>query len=415
MRDARDQRPPSARLPRRSRGDDRLGACRRAASPGARRTSSAGPSHGRGRGRARRRRTPDPRASSPNGQDGIYQGEAVLDDDGRGNSDIHIRATVTKTRQRPVDRPFRLAREVTGFINSSYPNMHSAVGVALSLPDGPAHAEERRHVPPGEGHRQGGHGGLGQARRAGDARAPTIAARKSSRRSSRRWRPPAPTGRWPAGAAVSASRSRARTRAETDPSSGISSRRGRAAALRRPATAGPAAANGRRRAGSSSAASRSPRCASRCSSRATSSAPIPAATGRFAAARAVIVEMVVETDEPPRQHRRRRRRHGACGMLGGEDGAPHRYDPALGQRRPIGGRLKTKEVGLTVVAAGRAVFEDAKSGGGGWLRHDEAKPSSFRLPRACPGGPRIASGGRVAGPSLAKAIVTAASRCTGSA
>ena len=43
---------------------------------------------------------------------------------------------------------------------------------------------------------------------------------------------------------------------EASPLSGISSRRGRAAAPRRPATAGPAPANGRRRAASSSAASK---------------------------------------------------------------------------------------------------------------------------------------------------------------
>ena len=29
-------------------------------------------------------------------KDGVYRGEAMLDDDGRGNKDIHIRATVTK-------------------------------------------------------------------------------------------------------------------------------------------------------------------------------------------------------------------------------------------------------------------------------------------------------------------------------
>ena len=43
-------------------------------------------------------------------KDGVYFGEALLDDDGRGNEDIHIRATVTKSRQRSDDRPVRLAR-----------------------------------------------------------------------------------------------------------------------------------------------------------------------------------------------------------------------------------------------------------------------------------------------------------------
>ena len=73
-------------------------------------------------------------------QDGVYQGEALLDDDGRGNSDIHIRATVTK---RGSDLTIDLSdshEQVTSFVNSSYPNMYSSVVVALSYlidPDTP--------------------------------------------------------------------------------------------------------------------------------------------------------------------------------------------------------------------------------------------------------------------------------------
>src|SRR5207248_6470315 len=73
-------------------------------------------------------------------QDGIYHGEALLDDDGRGNEDIHIRATVTKTGS---DLNIDLSdshEEVQSFINSSYPNMYSSVVVALSYlidPDTP--------------------------------------------------------------------------------------------------------------------------------------------------------------------------------------------------------------------------------------------------------------------------------------
>ena len=73
-------------------------------------------------------------------QDGIYQGEALLDDDGRGNEDIHIRATVTK---RGSDLTIDLSDshpQVTSFINSSYSNMYSSVVVALSYlidPDTP--------------------------------------------------------------------------------------------------------------------------------------------------------------------------------------------------------------------------------------------------------------------------------------
>src|SRR6185436_14565162 len=65
--------------------------------------------------------------------DGIYRGEALLDDDGRGNDDIHIRATITKSG---CDLKIDLSDshdEVASFINSSYPNTYSAVVVALSF------------------------------------------------------------------------------------------------------------------------------------------------------------------------------------------------------------------------------------------------------------------------------------------
>ncbi|MBO0737171.1 MAG: hydantoinase B/oxoprolinase family protein [Alphaproteobacteria bacterium] len=73
-------------------------------------------------------------------KDGVYYGEALLDDDGRGHDDIPIRATVTK---RGSDLTIDLSRsheQVASFVNSSYPNMFSAVVVALSYlidPDTP--------------------------------------------------------------------------------------------------------------------------------------------------------------------------------------------------------------------------------------------------------------------------------------
>jgi N-methylhydantoinase B len=72
--------------------------------------------------------------------DGVYHGEALLDDDGRGHQDIPIRATVTK---RGSDLTIDLSdshAEVESFVNSSYANTYSAVVVALSFlidPDTP--------------------------------------------------------------------------------------------------------------------------------------------------------------------------------------------------------------------------------------------------------------------------------------
>jgi N-methylhydantoinase B len=73
-------------------------------------------------------------------RDGVYRGQAVLDDDGHGARDIVIRATVTK---RGSDLTVDLSEsdpQVRGFVNSSYPNMRAAVCMALAYlldPDTP--------------------------------------------------------------------------------------------------------------------------------------------------------------------------------------------------------------------------------------------------------------------------------------
>src|SRR5260370_444728 len=60
-----------------------------------------------------------------------------------------------------------------------------------------------------------------------------------------------------------------------------------------------------------------------------------------------IVEMVVETAEPAVGNTAGDGiRHGACGILGGEDGLPHRYRLHSGNAEPR--TIKTKEVGLPI-------------------------------------------------------------------
>ena len=85
-------------------------------------------------------------------------------------------------------------------------------------------------------------------------------------------------------------------------------------------------ASGRRPAASSSAASRCRRCAFPCTFAATSSAPTAAATDAIAAVRAA------SSSSSSRRASRRVGntagdgiKYGACGLLGGEDGKPHRY------------------------------------------------------------------------------------------
>ncbi len=66
-------------------------------------------------------------------RDGVYNGEALLDDDGRGNQDIAIRATVTKQGSDLVVDLSGSDPQVASFLNSSYANMRSAVAMALAF------------------------------------------------------------------------------------------------------------------------------------------------------------------------------------------------------------------------------------------------------------------------------------------
>ena len=217
--------------------------------------------------------------------DGEYEGVAHLDDDGHGFHDIHIRARVTV---RGSDLSIDLGDshpQVLGFVNSSYPNMRSAVAMALAYLIDP-------HTPKNDGTfrplrviAKEGHRGLGAGGRAGDARDQPLRAgdHGGDHARARAGVPRARDGGLGGGA--SASRSRARTRATAARSSGTCSTPAPVAAPLRPATGGRPAASGRPRAASSSAASRWPRCASRCTSAVTSFAPTAAATGATAAGR----------------------------------------------------------------------------------------------------------------------------------
>jgi N-methylhydantoinase B len=75
------------------------------------------------------------------------------------------------------------------------------------------------------------------------------------------------------------------------------------------------------------------------------------------------VEMVVETTEPTVGNTAGDGvRHGACGILGGEDGVPHRYTLHSEGWPPRA--IKTKEVGLIVQPGDVLILESG--GGGGW-------------------------------------------------
>jgi N-methylhydantoinase B len=64
-------------------------------------------------------------------KDGVYKGVAILDDDGHGRTDIHIRATVT-VRGTDIEVDLTESDEqAVSFINSSHANMQSACAMAF--------------------------------------------------------------------------------------------------------------------------------------------------------------------------------------------------------------------------------------------------------------------------------------------
>ena len=64
-------------------------------------------------------------------QDGVFFGEAFLDDDGRGHRDIRIAAKVTK-RGSDIEVDLTASDpQVDSFVNSSHANMHAAVAMAF--------------------------------------------------------------------------------------------------------------------------------------------------------------------------------------------------------------------------------------------------------------------------------------------
>ena len=82
-------------------------------------------------------------------KDGTYHGQALLDDDGRGQTDVAIRAKVTVSGSELTVDLSDSNPQVRSFLNSSYANMRSAVAMALSFlfdPDTPKNDGAMRPV-----------------------------------------------------------------------------------------------------------------------------------------------------------------------------------------------------------------------------------------------------------------------------
>ena len=99
--------------------------------------------------------------------DGVYLGEAVLDDDGFDKTNIVIRARVTKRGSDVTVDLTESDPQVTGFINSSHANTPIGGGDGVCVSARSRHRQERGSLPAadreaeGRNHRVGARGGAG--------------------------------------------------------------------------------------------------------------------------------------------------------------------------------------------------------------------------------------------------------------
>jgi N-methylhydantoinase B len=306
------------------------------------------------------------RAAIARWKDGVYRGEAVLDDDGRGNNDIRIRATVEKRGSDLVIDLSLSDPEVASFVNSSYANMRSAVVVGLAYlidPDTPKNDGAFRPVtvrakpgtvvwanPGAPVTLATNH--CGQEIIEAIVRALAPACPEAAMAGwGRRFRI-AIQGRDPR-AALPGGKPFIWHFFQARPGGGAS-----------PAGDGWPGAGEWQAAGGIKFGSlevtevRFPLFFRRHEFRADSGG-----AGRYRGGPGGIVEMVVETAEPALANTAGDGvRHGACGILGGQDGKPHRYTlySAGETPRPI----RTKETGLVIRPGDVLVLESG--GGGGW-------------------------------------------------
>src|SRR5216684_2771309 len=295
-------------------------------------------------------------------KDGIYKGEAVLDDDGHKFKDVHIRATVTK---KGSDLKIDLSdshEQVIGFVNSSFPNMQSAVAVALSYLIDP-------HTPKNDGTFRpleviAKPGTIVWANEGAPVTLATNHCGQEIIEASIRALAPACPDRAMAGWG----------RRFRIAISGKDPRNGRNFIWHlfqaRPGGGASPAGDGWPGGGEWQAAGgikfgslevtevRFPLFFRRHEFR-----PDSGGAGEFRGGPGGVVEMVVETAEPAIGNTAGEGvRHGACGILGGANGMTHRYTLYSGNTEPR--PIKTKETGLVIRPGDRLVLESG--GGGGW-------------------------------------------------
>jgi len=304
--------------------------------------------------------------------DGVYEGEALLDDDGRGNQDIAGRAKVTKQGS---DLEIDLSAtddQVTSFINSSHANMQSAVAMALAFlfdPETPKNDGSLRPVKV-----VAREGSLVWAKPGAPVTLSTSHSAQEIIEAIIRALAPACPERAMAGWGR---RFRIAIKGE-NPRNGkqfiwhmFHARPGAGASSGGDGWHGSGEwhSTGGLKFGSIEVAeSRFPLYFRRHEYR-----PNSGGDGKFAGGAGVDLELQVETETACRGNTAGDgARHGAAGLLGGQDGAPHRYLMRAPGRRPK--VLPTKQEGIEVPAG--TIFEVHSAGGGGWGPPEERQQSA---------------------------------------
>lgn len=304
--------------------------------------------------------------------DGVYEGEALLDDDGRGNQDIAVRAKVTVQGSELEIDLSETDDQVTSFINSSHANTQSAVAMALAYlfdPETPKNDGSLRPVKvivrPGS---------LVAANPSAPVTLSTSHSAQEVIEAIVRALAPACPDRAMAGWGR---RFRIAIKGD-DPRNGkpfiwhmFHARPGAGASPGGDGWHGTGewhSAGGLKFGSVEVAESRFPLFFERHEYR-----PDSGGDGRHTGGAGVDLELRVETDaDCVANTAGDGARHGACGLLGGADGAPHRY--LMRVPNQVAEVLATKREGITVPPG--TVFEVHSAGGGGWGPPTERDPAA---------------------------------------
>jgi N-methylhydantoinase B len=311
-------------------------------------------------------------------KDGVFHGEAFLDDDGRGNNDIRIAAKVTKRGSEIEVDLSESDPQVTSFVNSSHANMHSAVVMAFAYlidPDTPKNSGAFRplKVIAKQGTIVWADPGKPVTLCTSHPSNEIVEAIVKALASSCPDRVMAGWGR----------RFRIAVQGE-NPRTG----RGFIWHMFHARPGGGASPNGD---GWSSIGEWHSVGGLKFGSVEVAEARFPlhfrrheflpdsGGDGQFRGGLGVALDLVFETEKPALGNTAGEgTRHGSCGMLGGEDSAPHRYRLLSAGREPR--ELRTKEVGIEIGPGD--CLEVRSAGGGGWgtpLRRSQAARDRDRL------------------------------------